>query len=60
MNFIAYAWNYLKLGLGCILNVTSVSQFAGGEAEYLVYTNHGECSNSWLYIFGYTISLFVI
>lgn len=60
MNFISYAWHYLKFGLGCILNLTSVSQFDGNEEEYRIYTNEGECSNSWLYIFGYTISLFVI
>ena len=60
MNFIAYAWNYLKFGLGCILNLTSVSQFGGDSKEYGIYTNEGECDNSWLYIFGYTITLFVI
>lgn len=57
MGVFEYAKNYIGFGFACILNIRG---YPYDEGEKDIYTNHGQCDNTWLAILGYTISLFII
>ena len=48
---LEFAWDNIKLGFKCICNV---------DGDDTLALNDGTCQNSWLYILGYTLSLFII
>ena len=49
---MSYASKYVGLGLQCFVH--------NHEKESTLDNNYQGCSDSWIYIIGYTISLFVI
>ena len=53
LNVFAYAGQYAKYGLMCAFSIDQ------GSLDHK-FTNDGECHNSWVFILGYTASLFVI
>lgn len=52
LSAMSYASKYVSQGIKCIAHDKN-------EAADMT-NNYKDCENSWLYIFGYTISLFVI
>jgi hypothetical protein len=52
MGAMSYASKYVGLGLQCIVY--------NNNEEETRENNYNGCQDSWIYIFGYTISLFVI
>jgi hypothetical protein len=52
LGVMSYASKYVVQGLQCIAH--------DKEAESTLDNNYKGCSDSWIYIIGYTISLFVI
>ena len=53
LNVFAYAGQYAKYGLMCAFSIQQ-------DTLESKFTNGGECQNSWVFILGYTASLFVI
>ena len=53
MNWFVYMLNYISYGFGCVFS-------SGGDSGTDKFKNEGECDWSWVYIIGYTLSLFVI
>ena len=51
MGFLKFAATYTDYGFSCILNL---------EKEDNVFSNYGDCHNGWIFVFGYTVSLFII
>ena len=58
MNYFEYAKEYIGFGFACMFNIKSYPY--QDENEKKIYTNDGQCDNSWMAILGYTISLFII
>jgi len=55
MGWIKYMGQYVYYGLACVFNSLDTE-----EAKDNLFLNKGECDNSWVFIIGYTLSLFVI
>ena len=53
LNVFAYAGEYVKYGLMCVFGIHQ-------DTLDPKFTNDGECHNSWVFILGYTASLFLI
>lgn len=51
MGFWQYAGTYANYGFRCIFNLEKADN---------VFSNYGDCHNSWIFILGYTMSLFII
>lgn len=52
MNWFEYMCSYISYGFGCV--------FSSGADTTDKFKNEGECNDSWVFIIGYTLSLFVI
>jgi predicted small integral membrane protein len=54
MNFLQYSFEYTKFGLMCFMGIKPSDENHGK------FYNDGQCSNVWVYLIGYTASLFII
>ena len=59
---LEYAWDQLRYGFACILNTNNDcdQEDESNISDDCKYLNNGHCKNSWVYIIGYTLSLFII
>ena len=50
-------WEYIYYGMGCVFDSVDAEQ---DKKDNNKFRNYGECDDTWVFIIGYTLSLFVI